>query len=446
MGCGGFRKATRDVETGERMNGFSMKEMTRQCRDVSSGTGFVPRVHLQMCQELATLSRPLHEPFTSPTRTSGVWSCLQSRRDLLPWCVSRWERPLSKSLVCFLGLLFVGCFHLEWSCSGQPSSANESNSPTDTLKEFLASPPAIKEFIFKRRELYQPLNPGAPEVDTNAFQFYYAKWQGTDFILRQLSSEEQLEDLGVTTNSLIRAWGKNGFTFWKLVGDNYVFWQDEKHAYSSQYVALERLPQDEQVLVEVSAMRNVLLQAVNMGIGQLRENTLTWAENSFTAESQSRDPLVGDLLLKGGFPSEIHYRVKGESGMSVVELAYAGQNTTIRLPQRITYGYAQPNGSRIPIAEFEIISLRLSSSRIASAEFSKDSLFISGFTKTIQQDGGSLYWTNSGGTVVDITSSATSTRGRSENRRWVVIGVLVLSVSIFAFLLWGIPRKRGGSK
>src|SRR3954463_1945223 len=121
---------------------------------------------------------------------------------------------------------FFGLF----SAYGQ--TAATSGSRVDAFKSFLASPPPLERFIFKRRDLYQPPYRGAPKLDTNNYRLFCASLQNTDFVMREVSSLQEIDEPRSLTNTMVMAHGKNGSTFWKITGDNYLFWEDEKLAYS----------------------------------------------------------------------------------------------------------------------------------------------------------------------------------------------------------------------
>lgn len=309
-------------------------------------------------------------------------------------------------------------------------------SQAETLKDFLASSPSVDEFIFKKRQLYQLVYPDAPRVDTNHWQCFHAKRQGTDFLLGEIASPEEAYDVRRLTNGSLKVFGKCGPLFWKMIGDNYVFWEDQKNAYSTDYTPFEKLP-NAQLLQEVSAMRGLLLQALHLGIADLQPGTLKWNSNSFKAQTHDGRVLEGELVLESNLPKNLHYWVAGEKGKSVVTLTYPSSTLKdVSLPGKLLYAYEKPSGETVPVAEFEVVSLRSTApDRIPADEFSSKALSVPGFTKSIQVKGKGLYWKRPGGSEMVITNSKIDAHDLRQPVRMVFVAMLILSVTLTAWLL-----------
>lgn len=297
----------------------------------------------------------------------------------------------------------------------------------DAFKNFLASPPPIARIVFKKRDLYQYKFPGAPQVNTNAYRYFDATWQNTDFVLREAESLDQLE--APRTNAFF-VYGKNGSTFWKIVGDNYVYWVDKNSKYSAEYVPVQSLPPDEDILVSVSIVRNALLQAINMGIGQLKLGTLNWHGDSFAAEDQSGQPVAGELIVENGVPVEIRYH-RGKNSSNPMVLEYTYSTTGSPLPDKFHDEYTDKIGIRTAFSEFEIISLQVASSIIPGEAFSAKAFQVEGVTKTIQQAGQNLYWKDPNGAIVPIKSK--NVRNGAGVPRLFVVAILFVSI-LFALV------------
>lgn len=288
----------------------------------------------------------------------------------------------------FICAIFVLIFFIPLAVLGQ-------NSRVDAIKTFISLPPSIDQIEFKTRSLYQAEYAGAPKLDTNHYRCFFAKSQGADFVISENSQS--------LTNKSAIVYGKNDSIYWKIIDDNYFFWNDKSSAYSSNSYPIENVPRDLWVLRECSAMRIVLLQAVNMGISELMPGSVIWNGDSFTALDLHHLPLVGKLDVEAGCPETLHLEYANRPGEFLIVYDYS-TNSSDTIPERINYAYVDKNGTQHDLIEYTIMSLQVSKSGIPPDDFSAKLFKLKGFTQSIQQDGNQLYWQDPQGATIEIKS------------------------------------------
>lgn len=365
---------------------------------------------------------------------TGTWMFAQRVMNFSP-ALSRWDCPGIRQLRtvdtgCQI-LLFVilGLFGRIVSSHAAPQSDR-----IEVLKSFLASPASVDGVIFRKRDLFQ--YGGAPRVDTNKYSIFFAMWQGGDFLIRSVDSIDELKGSETLTNALVMAHGKHGNQFWRLIGDNYVYWEDRTMEYSSERLPLESLPKDNDVLRTVSMIRGVLEPVMSMGIPRLKDGSLKWTGNAFTAEDIAGTILVGELVVEAGNPKEIRYRAIEDTTTMAIELEYPGSGE-VALPTRLTSVFTHTNGLKTSFFEYSIDSIHFATSNIPVEAFSGKWLQVSGFTKILQKQGNSLYWERKNGPPMKVSSKAATTQKPAVF--WVVI---LTCISPIAWLLLRAMKQR----
>jgi hypothetical protein len=313
------------------------------------------------------------------------------------------------------------------------ASACGQDSPVDTFKTFLMSPPPVSRIVYKKRNFFQLDFPGAPKLDTNSYQIFSGKCQGVDFTLRTAGPVTELDNPAALTNSVIDAAGKSGSTFWKYVKDTRYDWEDKNNEFSTGYVSSEQVPIDHTILRTVLDERSMLLQVINMGVGNLKPGTLKWDGDSFTAENMDHATLRGELIIAGGFPKELHFHLDRELGESVVLFDYARAKKQSQLPDKITCEFINQKKAVIPVSEYTIISLEVASSIISPTEFSSSLFRVPGYTVAIEQLGGGKYlMKDQNGNAIIIKDK---TLPPSSNRKVFIIIIIFMSATLLALLI-----------
>lgn len=274
----------------------------------------------------------------------------------------------------------------------------------DALKSFLAAPPPLDNVVFKRRFVYQPYFPGVPTVDTNASQIFWARWQDGDFVPREVRALEEIEDPKTITNSLFVAHGKSGNMFWRLLGDNYMYYEDRSLKYSKDYLSQERFPWNKRVLSAVLVARGILLDVVNMGIAGLEPHTLRWTGNLFAARDLSNNRITGELIVVENVPKEVRYCVNGGPSSVIIQYEY---HPNAKLPSRISSLFQTAPEVRTPLMEWMLFSIHVVPSRLPSEAFSGHQFHVNGFTKSIAEENDSLFLVNHNGNRTALHATTT---------------------------------------
>ncbi len=316
------------------------------------------------------------------------------------------------------------------------NTGRSEESRIEAIKALLSGSSSIDELIFRKRDLYQPDFPGAPKIDTNLYSLYIAKWQAGDFTLREIHSANVLADSGALTNGTIRAHGKSGAMFWKMIGDSYYYWEDKEGKFISNCVPLEFLPKDQDVLGVVSMVRGIVQPLVSLGLPEYEAGSLTWSGNTYTAQTCTGKLLKGGIIIDSGVPVGIRYQVGADETVIQVDLEYDEEHRG-GIPRRLISTLPKPDGSKMLFYEYIIDSVHFAPKKMPVELFSGKEFQISGYTKIIRTDHGVLFPQTADGSVVAI--------GRKPSRPivfWFLAGLMSLPVGWIIFR--AAVRRRNG--
>ena len=255
--------------------------------------------------------------------------------------------------------------------------AAEADHPTDAeqFKAFLASPPAIEKFVFRRTSRLPTAN-GGEEIRV---EFYHARWQTNGFFMRQL---HQLGDMDLphllrTGVKLGQFAGRYEDTAWILLGEG------------AHYMTPLGTNRENLVVSGQSSAVSVLQHALNMGVTKVPFGSFKWQGNKFEAPADDGTTIRGSLIqTTDGRPKQLKFIVNSNlfalldySYTKKLDLAFMPDKfsfTSVNIKDRFTNTYAQ----------FEIYALKPSATVMGAEYFKPDEYITRQNTKNFET------WTN----------------------------------------------------
>ena len=190
------------------------------------------------------------------------------------------------------------------------------NVPAEDFKTFLKSPPVVVRVIIAQRILQVSTpphrkNPVSPESVTNEIQYFAGAQQPGAFFLRRMRSmgdDAVLIDAAFRTSGLLFS-GKNGQRDWFIVNTNISSYVEPSSANSGD---------DNYVHLTTEGAANILSSILHFGIVNLRDDSLVWQGNHFTATSRNGEELSGDLTTSNDFPQSLTVYNKSKLALQFV--------------------------------------------------------------------------------------------------------------------------------
>ena len=294
------------------------------------------------------------------------------------------------------------------------------NSATDLLKEFIASPPASGRMLYSRRQTLQ-LPDSKPSDKTN---FFVMMWRSPDFFLAEVRSNRMvasadpanLVDTGGVFES--KPWYQGLGILNMMEGDAQqkasLDLEQNRHYYESRFLA-----------------------AKNFGLMH-RPQTLEWDGLHFHGKTYGGTELKGKLIVgEAGLPTRIEVESEGRKGRQTIihELVYSSASEGIRLPSLVKTSCLLENGVLEPNNETCYLSIEFQNTQLSADDFNPRTIFSKPHITKIISNNESYYVKD--GKKVDgqpVTSV-------SKSPKMVLVALSVISVAaLFIFIKKGVRQ------
>jgi len=312
--------------------------------------------------------------------------------------------------------------------TGTGAHAEElANNQTDLIaffKQAISSPPDVDQFISKQVTLRDQISSRA---ETRIFPplWYEGARSSSNFYLRvipdPLATNSEKSTFGV--NMVAGQYGGNSFNLNK----NALAWTEEQGSNNPVY--------------SFSKSQHALLnQFLNMGLGDVVPQSVTWNGNSFKAQLDNGKPICGILEISNNLPAKLKVDICGD-GQPYKILSYSyptPAESLSRFPSKIQVVELSDNGFQ-PSIEISLAQIRLASGQIPETEFAEANFINSNIAYTNTFKNGAYYVHHGNGMVQQVTYSA----GTNQSQAHVKIMIFMfLGGSTLAFGLFVIKHRK----
>jgi hypothetical protein len=250
------------------------------------------------------------------------------------------------------------------------------------LRAFLASPPAIDMLVYQRTFFGQSLSAAqATNLLVQNAELCCGRWQPNAFYLKRILSYDDI-DTPTTPGMFV---GLNHGRYWSLFKDTlrYTDIPTPGPHVRSNHVA---------VVVELG--HNAICQVINMGIIGLTPGSVRWSGMAFVGQGDSQKRYTGQLeLSEEGVPTRITYLVEGDPRLSFSEFSYTRTgDLSYCIPDAFRSGWLTEDGKKVMWNEFQILTLRGSSSMLPPELFGPERFLVTNKVQVFEYSGNSIYW------------------------------------------------------
>ena len=297
-------------------------------------------------------------------------------------------------------------------------------SPSEALKEFVASPPPIRELRF---EITHPTKWPLPP-----YQSFIARWQPNGLLVL----EENTENTGSNAtngSSYLRATGSYEDSYWNFVGKNQtlITWNDRgdsaKDSHNGSYSA-NRTAVD------------FIAKVLNIGIPNLRVGAIRWDGDNFDADSDLSGAHQHGTLIRSPAGRAERLILKttrgGKTSESEIVYSYSTDFALPFFPNRITVNLLQ-GGEKLLLEEIFVLQMEIGEAPLDRTLFMPDASVTNDVAWRYQQVSNSIYLETSRGLAKDQIIRPQQTRPYDKPASTVVICILLimtlLPLAIFLF-------------
>jgi hypothetical protein len=237
------------------------------------------------------------------------------------------------------------------ACSQAATNSPASDDLVSFFKQAITSPPDVEDFVGSARTLRVSDLPASFRSDTNfqAVVFYQGARAGTNFFLRRLNdralapaSAPPLVTVGRETTNIYEV---NRTTITYGIGNS-------------------------PIAIPNSLSFNLLCHFLDMGLIELRSETVEWQENQFRAVDTRGARIFGKLEISNSLPASL--KIAGtETGNPDKVYLYSYPEPATALggfPGKVTI-LTQTEHGLAPLSEFELSSVRLAPEHLQKAFF-----------------------------------------------------------------------------
>jgi len=318
-------------------------------------------------------------------------------------------------------------FHVKWLAFGFPCLAAlcvslafgaHAQSVTSSSADFaaffkcaLSSPPDVEMYSVSQRD-----------IANNTVSYYVGARASSNYFLSILTSSNALSDL--RQRQLIT--GRSGSGGYEL-SQNAVSFGFGTNGLTS----------------EVEMLFGLTRQFLDMGVGEIRPESVRWKEDAFTATDSHGHPMQGRLETSNGLPTRLEVsNTKGP--YKVIEYVYPNPPTSYGgFPAKMTISGVSKHTFE-PDVEVLFYSVKLARHPLAESYFSVAQFVGSNILHTNIYKNGELYVQNRRGDMVKAPGSVTKSGGHANSHsRIIVVVCFVVIIAIPVGLLIFFRKKSG---
>ncbi len=315
--------------------------------------------------------------------------------------------------------LFVGCVTISSVCS----AGIDTQAPDDMVSFFknaLSSPPDVEQFIGRIRSLEQ-LGPtaGLPKGrHLQPLQFFEGGRAGSNFFLRSVPDP----DLPAKPPPVAIVSGRAGSNVYQI-GRNDVTYGIGTNS----------------VVAANGAFFGLACQFLNMGLSDVRPETVVWSSNQFRALKFDGTPMSGELEISNKLPYRLSIRF-GNPPARLKAYQYSYPDPVGQLagfPSTITILASSERGFK-STHEMELLAVHVAPRRLRDNFFNDSKFKTASVVTTNIFSNADLYITRSDGQIVKspVPLSVAAGYGKSHKRvvAWICFAVLALVPPVIIWL------------
>jgi hypothetical protein len=195
---------------------------------------------------------------------------------------------------CMLAILLF-TFNLLMTQAADYNS-NNALTPDELFKQFLQSRPAIEEIIYSTknvasRSLIEQFIKGMPTSDTNKNEVSFGRWNNDSYFLQKGCTIEQLNKKS-----------KSGVIYGFIDGH---YWKVNEPIITTYLT-------DSLEVNTIKMISQEFYQVLNYGLPSLKDASMKWTENDFSAETQAGKSINGTLIITDvRKPRQLKFHIEG---------------------------------------------------------------------------------------------------------------------------------------
>lgn len=251
------------------------------------------------------------------------------------------------------------------------------------FKHAISTPRDVEQFTVSQRD-----------IQKDAVTYYIGARSGSNYFLQVISNSNLLQDLN--KRQLIA--GRSGSNLYEL-SRNAVSFATGSNA----------------LTVGVGMLFTFTRQALDMGLAEVKPESVKWSGNTFTATEDSGNSRTGELLISNGLPARLEVSNK-KGAYKVIEYAYPDPPDSFGgFPSKMMIS-SESKGQLDPHLEVIFYSVRLATDKLPENYFSAAQFVGTNIAHTNIYQGADLYVQNRLGQMVKAPDSIRKSGGHTNAR------------------------------
>jgi hypothetical protein len=249
-------------------------------------------------------------------------------------------------------------FGLSCLCLFFISSYSKADTTTQTTNDFvvffkqaISSPPDIEQFVGAEKILHEISLPANVGPVQNVVINYVGARAGSNYFLKSFPGTNKLR-LSIT--------GRSGNETYTFNANTLTHTFDPERSNQTNYTAATG-----------RIVYNYVCQFLNMGLSDIRPDSVVWSGNEFKATTDEGVPIHGTLETSNGLPSKLSLNYQNTVAVyRMISYAYSNSPTALDgFPLHILIWMKNSNGW-IPDFELDLLSVKLATNQLTEEYFS----------------------------------------------------------------------------